>query len=181
MKRNLIMSKIKLALAFFAGLVMASCSDSDEAVLYDNYDFMSIKGDSVISADGLQMVASVVEIYQIDSVGTFSEITSQVTVGNNVFDVNLYVDGSKKGKHTMKLGSGDRLGEIGYVKYRKMLRDSTFKTDKYAITSSVINWSDVNSKEVLFDVTCHGRKMLNDSTYAKPQITLEGKIRAIKR
>ena len=56
------MNKIKYALVFFAGLLMFSCSESDEAVLYDNYDFISIKGDSVISSDGLQMVASTVDI-----------------------------------------------------------------------------------------------------------------------
>ena len=83
------MNKIKYALVFFAGLLMLSCSESDEAVLYDNYDFISIKGDSVISSDGLQMVASTVDITS-DSLGTYSTINSQVTVGNNVFDVNLF-------------------------------------------------------------------------------------------
>lgn len=175
------MNKIKLALAFFAGLVMFSCSESDEAVLYDNYDFISIKGDSVISSDGLQMVASVVDIVMTDSFGTYSDINSQVTVGNNVFDVNLTVFGVGAGRHEQKLGAGEPLDYIGYVKYRSMLPDSTFKTDKYAITSSVINWEDVDNKTVLFNVDCKGRKMLNDSTYGKPSLSIVGKIRAIKQ
>lgn len=175
------MNKIKLAIAFVAGLFMLSCSDSDEAVLYDNYDFISIKGDSVISSDGLQMVASVVEIIQTDSFGTFSEINSQVTVGNNVFDVNLMVNGGTAGKYEMTLGGNEPLDFVGCVKYRSMKPDSTFKTDKYAITSSVINWEDVDNKTVLFDVNCKGTKMATDSTLGKPTISIVGKIRAIKQ
>jgi len=174
------MNKIKLAIAFVAGLFMYSCSDSDEAVLYDNYDFISIKGDSVISSDGLQMVASVVKITK-DSLGTYSEINSQVTVGNNVFDVNLFLNGANSGKYELTLGSNDPVDYVGYVKYRSMLPDSTFKTDKYAITSSIINWEDVDNNTVLFNVDCKGTKLKADSTFAKPSISIKGKIRAIKQ
>lgn len=174
------MNKIKLAIAFFAGLFLYSCSDSDEAVLYDNWDFISIKGDSVISSDGLQMVASTVDVYHTFD-GAFSEINSQVTVGNNVFDLYLLVDGGKAGKYTDKLNADEPYGWIGYVKYRSMLKDSTFKTDRYAILSSEIDWTDVDNKTVLFDVNCKGKKMLNDSTLSKASIVINGKIRAIKQ
>ena len=174
------MIKIKYALVFFAGLLMLSCSESDEAVLYDNYDFISIKGDSVISSDGLQMVASTVDITS-DSLGTYSTINSQVTVGNNVFDVNLFMEGANSGIHKYKLESGEPLTSIGYVKYRSMQADSSFVTSRYAIISSAINWKDVDNKTVLFEVLCKGRKMLNDSTLSKASLTIDGKIRAIKQ
>lgn len=174
------MNKIKYALVFFAGLLMFSCSESDEAVLYDNYDFISIKGDSVISSDGLQMVASTVDITS-DSLGTYSTINSQVTVGNNVFDVTLYMEGANSGLHKYKLESGEPLTSVGYVKYRSMQTDSSFVTSRYAITSSAIDWKDVDNKTVLFDVLCKGRKMLNDSTLSNASLTIEGKIRAIKQ
>ena len=174
------MNKIKYALVFVAGLLMYSCSDSDEAVLYDNYDFISIKGDSVISSDGLQMVASTVDIVT-DSLGTYSTINSQVTVGNNVFDVTLFMEGANAGIKKYNLGPGDPLTSVGYVKYRSMQADSSFVTDRYAITSSIIEWKDVDNKTVLFDVVCKGTKMLNDSTLSKAALTIDGKIRAIKQ
>lgn len=174
------MNKIKLALAFFSGLFLFSCSDSDDAVLYDNWDFISIKGDSVISGNGYQMVASTVDIYNI-SEGSFSEINSQVTVGNNVFDVNFFLEGGKAGSYVRQLKNGEDLDYIGYVKYRSMLADSTFKTDKYAILDYKINWEDVDNKTVLFDVYCTGKRMVNDSTLGKSNIMLNGKIRAIKQ
>ena len=174
------MNKIKFALAFFTGLLMYSCSDSEEAVLYDNYDFISIKGDSVISSDGLQMVASTVDITS-DSLGTYYTINSQVTVGNNVFDVTLFMEGANAGIKKYKLEAGEPLTAIGYVKYRSMQADSSFVTDRYAITSSIIEWKDVDNKTVLFDVLCNGTKMLNDSTLSKASIIIDGKIRAIKQ
>ena len=67
------MNKIKYALVIFAGLLMFSCSKNEEALIYDNYDFISIKGDSVISSDGLQMLASTVDIVS-DSLGTYSTL-----------------------------------------------------------------------------------------------------------
>ena len=160
------MNKIKYARVFVAGLLMYSCADSDEAVLYDNYDFVSIKGDSVISSDGLQMNASSVDITS-DSLGTYSTINSQVTVGNNVFDLTLFMEGANAGLRKYNLEAGMPLTSIGYVKYRSMQADSSFVTTKYAITSSIIEWKDVDNKKVLFNVVCKGTKMLNDSTLSK--------------
>ena len=62
-----------------------------------------------------------------------------------------------------------------------MQADSSFVTSRYAITSSAIDWKDVDNKTVLFDVLCKGRKMLNDSTLSNASLTIEGKIRAIKQ
>lgn len=177
------MNKIKLALAFFAGLLMFSCSDSDEALLYDNYDFINIKGDSVISRDGLQMVASVLDVTQDTFLKlTYSELNSQVTVGNNVFDLNLLILGANAGNYALSLAAGQPLDYVGYVDYRTMLADSTFKTDTYAITSYSLNWEDVDTKTVLLNVNCTGQKMVNDSTLtSRANIHIDGKIRAIKQ
>lgn len=62
-----------------------------------------------------------------------------------------------------------------------MQADSSFVTDKYAITSSIIEWKDVDNKTVLFDVLCKGYKMANDSTLSRAALTIDGKIRAIKQ
>lgn len=177
------MNKIKVALAFFAGLVMFACSEKDEALLYDNYDFISIKGDSVISRDGLEMVASYIDVTQDTFLKiTYSELNSQVTVGDNVFKLNLFIPGAKSGKYDLKLGADEPLDYLGYVDYTMLTKNDTlFKTDTYAILQSNINWEDVDNKTVLLNVNCKGRKMINDSTLGKPTIVFDGKIRAIKQ
>ncbi|MBR5208564.1 MAG: hypothetical protein IKV67_01800 [Paludibacteraceae bacterium] len=174
------MNKIKYALVIFAGLLMFSCSKNEEALIYDNYDFISIKGDSVISSDGLQMLASTVDIVS-DSLGTYSTLKSEVTVGNNVFNLTLFMEGANAGLRKYKLEAGEPLTSIGYVKYRSMQADSSFVTDRYAITSSNIDWKDVDNKTILFEVVCKGKKMLNDSTLSIASLSMEGKIRAIKQ
>ena len=177
------MNKIKLAFGFFAGLLMYSCADKDEALLYDTFDFVEIKGDSVISREGLEMVASVVDI-ATDSIDdkpyTYSMLNSQVTVGNNVFDLYMFIDGYAAGKYQMVRDNNSKLDQIGYIKYRSMLQDSTFTTDYYAIQKSMVVWEDVTNKEVLLNVAVDARKMLNDSTFAKPTVFLQGRIRAVK-
>lgn len=175
------MNKIKLAVAFIAGLLLSSCTKDGDALLYENYNFVSIKGDSVISADGLEMVASVVDVYQIADQGSFGELESQVTVGNNVFNLDLLIVGANAGKHTMKHDPDDYYGYIGSVSYRTMQADQSFRTYEYAILNSTVEWEDIDSKNVLLNVSCQGQRMLNDSTLGKAKISIEGKIKAIKQ
>ncbi len=192
------MNKIKYALGLIAGLLMISCSDSDEAVLYESFDFISISGDSVISREGLQMVASQVDIRQDTiwkdedhktfEINKYSELSSQVTVGNNrvtkkesgiccVYDVDMLIKGTKAGHFAMAEKSGY---EYGTVRYRELQSDSTFKVDYYSIQSSEVDWEDVDKKTVLFTVRANCLKMINDSTLGKARLTLNGKIRAIR-
>lgn len=173
------MNKIKLALGFIVSLLMYSCTEKDEALLYDSYDFISIKGDSVISRNGLEMVASVIDIKH-DTIlkYTYSELNSQVTVGNNVFDVNMLIDGIKSGTYKMPKQPDY---EYGSVKYKSMKKDSTFNIDYYSIYSSEVVWEDVDNKTVLLTVKANALKMINDSTPGKAKLTIDGKIRAVKQ
>lgn len=151
----------------------ASCSDSDEEpLLYSNYDFMEISGDSVISRKGLQMVASTVY-----TENDTSYVSTEVTVSSHVFDVDFAFRGKGNGDHAL-------IKELSVISYREMLPDSiNFAYQYYQLKSGTINWKDEHG-EVLLDVDLKGSRfdMVGDSMVVRPypQIKMVGKIRAIK-
>ncbi len=161
-----------LVAALASGFV-TSCGDSDdEPLLYANYDFMEISGDSVISRKGLQMVASTVY-----TENDTSYVSTQVTVSSHVFDVDFAFKGKGNGDHSL-------IKDLSVVSYREMLPDSvTFAYQFYQLNSGTVNWKDEKG-EVLLDVNLKGTRfdMIGDSmiVHPYPQIKMVGKIRAIK-
>lgn len=159
--------------AILAGGFAVSCSDSDDdPLLYSNYDFMEISGDSVISRKGLQMVASTVY-----TENDTSYVSTEVTVSSHVFDVNFAFRGKGNGDHSL-------IKDLSVVSYREMLPDSvTFAYQYYQLKSGTINWKDDNG-DVLLDVDLKGSRfdLVGDSmiVHPYPQIKMVGKIRATK-